>query len=447
MEPSLLTFVHLSDLHIGQDGPAEVDRDCDPREELITDCKRVVAELDGEVTGILISGDIAHSGDPEEYRRAREWIARLCEVLGIGEENVWIVPGNHDFNRAMSTELWQSACGQLRNCPLDEIDVYLRRYLASDDKDILLRPLGPYHEFAAAYGCLPKGPIQVWDEYFDLADGLRLRIVGLNTAILADGDEDPAGNGLVVGENAMQFLRGGEDTYELAIWHHPLAWLRDREMARQYLDSRAVIHLFGHEHNHCLRGTGANLSVSAGALHPRRGSTGWDPRYNVIEISPPGTEPADGLDVAVISRQWDSAQTRFAAEGGGFEIVRTSFRVGVDGAGEEGEPALPMAPAEAVNAPSESYEDGVEQPRGRVANRQRRLALRYARLPYVTRTFIAGSLGLVAENDGNQASFEQTRLVIERARQRGQLSELWEAVAAEPGEAEMGPNPYEEALR
>jgi hypothetical protein len=167
----------------------------------------------------------------------------------------------------------------------------------------------------------------------------------------------------------------------------------------------------------------------------------------MIEIASPKTEHADGLDVTVISRKWDSAQTRFAAESGGLEVVRTSFRVGVDGANEEGEPVPPMAPAEAVNAPSESYENGVERPQGRVANRQRRLALRYARLPYVTRTLIAGKLGLVAESDGNQASFEQTRLVIERARQRGQLSELWQAVAAEPGVVEMGPNPYDEVLR
>ncbi len=442
----MLTFVHLSDLHIGQDGPAEVDRDHDPREELIIDCRRVATELDGEVTGILASGDIAHSGDPGEYQIAREWIARLCEALDVGEENVWIVPGNHDFNRAMRTELWQSACAQLRECPLDEIDDYLRRYLASDDKDILLRPLGPYHEFAADYGCVPKGPIQVWDEYFDLAEGLRLRIVGLNTAILADGEEDVAGNGLVVGENALQFLRGAEDAYELAIWHHPLAWLRDREMARRYLDSRAMIHLFGHEHNHALQGSGATLSVSAGALHPRRGSTGWDPRYNVIEIGAAGAKYADGLDVTVISRQWDSTQTRFAAEGGGLDVVRASFHVGIDEAGEEGE-AAETTPAEAVNAPSESYEDGAEQPRGRVANRQRRLALRYARLPYVTRISIAGRLGLIEESDGDQASFEQTRLVIERARQRSQLWELWDAVAAELGVAEMGPNPYAEAVR
>jgi hypothetical protein len=164
----------------------------------------------------------------------------------------------------------------------------------------------------------------------------------------------------------------------------------------------------------------------------------------VIEIAARGTERADGLDVAVISRQWDAAQTRFASEGGGLEVVRTSFRVGIDG---EGEPAPATAPAEAVNAPSESYEEGIWQPQGRVANRQRLLALRYARLPYVTRTLIAGGLGLVEEGDGDQASFEQTRLVIERARQRCQLSELWAAVAAEPEAAEMGPNPYEEALR
>jgi GTPase-associated adaptor domain/Calcineurin-like phosphoesterase len=438
----MLTFVHISDLHIGQDGPAEVDRDRDPREELIEDCRRVTAQLDGEVSGVLISGDIAHSGIPDEYEMAREWIGRLCEELDTAEENVWCVPGNHDFHRAARTDLWRSACAQLRECPLEEIDIHLGGYLASVDKDVLLGPLVPYHEFAAKFECLPEGPVQVWDDDFELEQGLRLRIVGLNTAILADGDEDAEGNGLVLGENAMQFPRGSDDTFILAMWHHPLAWLRDRDKAREYTDSRAVVHLFGHEHSHCLRGSPSTLAISAGALHPKRGTRDWDPRYNFIEIAAAGTELTDGLDLAVISRQWDSSQTRFGAEGGGLEVTRSSFRVGAAG-GVETDPEPPEPTPVAVNAAADSYGGDGEQPRGRVANRRRRLALRYATLPYVKRIVIAGELDLLEEDDGDQPNFEQTRDVIARAERDGRLAQLWDAVACEQEPGEMTPNPYD----
>jgi predicted phosphodiesterase len=448
----LLTFVHLSDLHIGQDGASGIDRDGDPREELIEDCKRVRTELEGDLSGVLISGDVANSGDPEQYERAREWLARLCDALGTAEENVWTVPGNHDFNQGARTELWRIACAQLRNCDEKEIDAHLRGYLDSVDGDVLLEPLLPYHEFAIRFGCAPEGPIQTWEEDFELGEGLHLRVVGLNTAILADGDEDATGNGLVLGENAMQLRRGGEDTFVLAMWHHPLNWLRDGELARSYLNARACVHVFGHEHSHCLNCEGATLSVSAGALHPRRGTHGWEPRYNFIQLSSRGSSLADGLDVTVVPRIWDEEKTTFSGEGGGPAVQSNEFHVGIEIALEEKENEVPRQPEPeeeltAVNADSESYELLSVSSQGMVASRRRRLAHKYATLPFVRRIVIAGQLGLLDEADRDVIGFEQTRLVLERAARDGRLGELWEAVAAEQQDDEMRTNPYSEVTR
>jgi len=438
----VLTFIHLSDLHIGQDGDDVVDRDRDPRSELIDDCRRVAAEIDGEVSGVLISGDIVNSGASDDYRRAREWLALLCRTLDVPEENVWTVPGNHDFNRDGRTELWHKACDRLRECAVGEIDTHLRGYLNSQDRYVLLEPLRSYHEFAAGFGCVPDGPIQIWEEEFELGSGLQLRMVGLNTAILADGEETGKGDGLVLGENAVQLRRGGEDAFVMAMWHHPLDWLRDQEVAGRYLDARASVHLFGHEHSHCLNDEDNRLTVSAGALHPRRGDRGWEPRYNFLQFSAAGDTVADGLEVSVIPRVWDEERTAFASDGGGTVIQSHRFRIGGELSEGESEASEPSEDESAVNASSESYRDPEEQASGRVANRRRRLSLMYATLPFVRRVVIAGELGLLDESDREVAGFEQTRLVLERAARNGRLEDLWAAVALEPGSDEMGINPY-----
>lgn len=438
----MLTFIHLSDLHIGQDDPATVDRDADPREELIADAKRLVVETATTVTGILISGDIAHSGAPDQFSRARDWLVRLCAALETPNENVWVVPGNHDFAQDLRTPLWADACRALRECPIEQIDERLRPYMSSTDREVLLAPLDPYHEFAEGYGCLPGGPVQNWTDDFDLTEEVRLRLVGLNTAILADGSE--GSDGLVMGENALQGWQQ-EGAFVLAMWHHPLELLRDAERARQYLNARATIHLFGHEHSHRLAVDGSVLSVSAGALHPRRGQAGWDPRYNIITIAAVGATASEGLEVQVMPRRWIPELTTFAAEDGTRDPHSETFHLGT---AAEPQPAPePPAPAwEPVNNSGESYEGEEARQRGRVANRGRRLMYLYGTLPLVKRLIIAAELGLLEDGDRSLKGIGFTRRMIDRAADCGRLAELWDA-AAHHQDAAAQLNPYEAVAR
>jgi Calcineurin-like phosphoesterase/GTPase-associated adaptor domain len=433
----MLTFLHLSDLHIGQDGPAAVDRDVDPREELIKDAERILGATGAVVTGVLISGDIAHSGEPDQYRRAGEWLDRLCAALKIPSENVWLVPGNHDFARDLRTPLWSNACKTLRECPIEEIDEHLRPYLGSKDREVLLAPLDPYHEFAEGYECVPEGPVQFWKVDFDLSEQVHLRIVGLNTAILSDGSERE--DGLVIGENALQRWRK-KDTFVLAMWHHPLELVRDGERASAYLNARAAVHLFGHEHSHRLSEEGSVLSVSAGALHPRRGEAGWDPRYNFITVEAAGKTVADGLKVSIMPRRWSPKLTSFAGEDGEVDPKTVDFRLGTR---SEPDPGAELTPVpEPVNTSGESYEAEGERRQGRVANRRRRLKHLYGTLPLVKRVIIAAGLGLLEDGDRTLDGIGLTRLVIDRAADRGQLGELWGAVVGE-WRLDAEPNPYE----
>ncbi len=55
---------------------------------------------------LMITGDIAFSGKAEEYKRAEiEFIIPLLEMTGIDRERLFLVPGNHDLNRARISNL------------------------------------------------------------------------------------------------------------------------------------------------------------------------------------------------------------------------------------------------------------------------------------------------------------------------------------------------------
>lgn len=75
----MIVIAHLSDIHI-DDGPRSVDR-----------ARAVMERLDGlsrDLDAVLVTGDIADHGRPDEYERAKEVLTSRHPVL--------VCPGNHD---------------------------------------------------------------------------------------------------------------------------------------------------------------------------------------------------------------------------------------------------------------------------------------------------------------------------------------------------------------
>lgn len=67
-------FVHVSDIHFGQEkGDDRVHIHDDVKQQLISDARHVVSNIaNGVAHGILVTGDIAHSGTKAEYDSAGE---------------------------------------------------------------------------------------------------------------------------------------------------------------------------------------------------------------------------------------------------------------------------------------------------------------------------------------------------------------------------------------
>lgn len=92
-------FVHISDIHFGQDGGTHGPHR-DARNELLRDCATQNEAL-GPADGILVTGDIAFSGKHEQFARAGEWLDKLAEAAGCSPNtSVRVIPGNHDIDRS-----------------------------------------------------------------------------------------------------------------------------------------------------------------------------------------------------------------------------------------------------------------------------------------------------------------------------------------------------------
>lgn len=89
-----LRLLHLSDLHIGSDkytlAGAKLRRVVDT----------IHQRWDDGPDFIVVTGDIANTGHPEEYAIAKKWFKELVKLFGwsLPSKRLLLVPGNHDFN-------------------------------------------------------------------------------------------------------------------------------------------------------------------------------------------------------------------------------------------------------------------------------------------------------------------------------------------------------------
>lgn len=100
----LFTWVHISDIHCGHGDVKELHDRKLIINELNSDIKKKINDYKiGKLDTILLTGDIAFSGNAvndKEYDEAKKWLTGLSMGIGIKSEKIFIVPGNHDVQRA-----------------------------------------------------------------------------------------------------------------------------------------------------------------------------------------------------------------------------------------------------------------------------------------------------------------------------------------------------------
>ena len=138
-----LSFIHLSDIHFvkSSNDPSDIDKDL--REAIITDLKINGRENLENVAGILVTGDIAFSGNRKEYEIAKEYLNRVCDVFNISPSDVYCVPGNHDVNQAIvngSDLIFTAQNAVDEESTIDDADKTFSKYINDNNFNALFKP-------------------------------------------------------------------------------------------------------------------------------------------------------------------------------------------------------------------------------------------------------------------------------------------------------------------
>ena len=217
-----ITWLHLSDVHLRPRDAWQQDL------VLRAMCADIRNRRDTlALDFVLLSGDLAFSGKPEEYEIAATFLDALSEACGVPTASIYCVPGNHDIDRDRQRMAFTGTRATLQD--QNRIDAFLA--LASrEELETLLRREEGYRTFQASYFAgqdrTPTDDGLAYVAHLVIED-VRLAIVALDSAWLAEGGIGDHGK-LLIGErqvvNALRLAQeDGESPHVvLAMSHHPL---------------------------------------------------------------------------------------------------------------------------------------------------------------------------------------------------------------------------------
>ncbi|MBB4302822.1 putative phosphodiesterase [Rhodobium orientis] len=417
-----MLILHISDIHFrkGEFGSA-MDPNHHLRTTLVRDAKQQCEQLGTTPDAILVSGDIAYSGDREEYQFAQTWFEELCREVGCNVSEISVVPGNHDVQRDVAKKpMIQAAHKDIQNTEPQLLGGKLRGYLEDEDTGKqLYGPLENYNNFAGQYLCSLMPPDRTKTERrYKLNDGSTLCVTGLNSAFVSShADEERS---LFV-DPASFTLTNEYGVAHLVFCHHPYNWLANGQELADHLGDVSQIQLFGHEHTNRVELNRDWVRIAASAAHPDRTERGWEPGYNLLQLSVHHENGERRLDVTAHVRVWQNRPGQFTAkrdktEDYFFQSIRLEpwESKEVETSETEG--------SQLVKATTIPDESAIEEDASMTSLRA--LSLKYFKLTFSKKLAIAGKLNLLEEEDTKLPDYERFRQVLLRARERGLLIEF-----------------------
>jgi predicted MPP superfamily phosphohydrolase len=419
---SALVFIHLSDIHFQRNAGTTYDPYADLRNELELDLAQFSRENFSKISAILVTGDIAYSGHPDEYAFAASWLEKISGLIALSPaEDVFVIPGNHDIYRdtVRNSPTIQGYHANLRNTAVNvNPNEALVAYLEKDEeaKRIIFKPLQNYNDFAAKYQCNLSSEGPYWEHKFCLSDGSTLLVRGMNSTLISDEHDSDSSHKLVVGSHQLELLRQDGVEY-MALCHHPPQWLIDQDEAEVLLTDRARLQLFGHKHQQRLVRLDDSVRLVAGAVHPEKREPNWQPRYNFIEVDVAVTGSVRNMRVKVFPRVFDG----------------THFVNGLDTQTYKPYdlPLSPWTPAKVASIGNAGVANPGVSVSGNGGLRMRpgrRLTYRFLNLPYHARIKIVQQLGLVSPEDEGLRDSELYIRYFTRAVEKGNLPALWDLI-------------------
>lgn len=266
-------WLHISDLHLHE-------TQSEPQNAVLTallsNIKRRKDE-NRDVDFVLVTGDLAFSGQESEYELVGAFFQDLATAIGISHEQIFCVPGNHDIDRNRQEMCFDGTRRRLQN----QSEVY--SFLSNvEERNTLLLRQESFRRFQNQF--FVSQPREMTNDdlgYVSIidVDEIRIAIIGLNTAWLATGGQTDNLQ-LLLGEkqvsDAIRIANGVEPHVIIGMAHHPFNLLRDFDRMPVQRLLHEECHFFHHGHKHIpdastvISGSSECLTLACGASFESR---------------------------------------------------------------------------------------------------------------------------------------------------------------------------------
>lgn len=329
----MIRFLQISDIHF-TDTAGNDDEYRQMKCKFLEDIGERHKEM-GKFDYILICGDIAFSGMENQYKKAREFISKICEILECDKGKVLVVPGNHDkkwdvYNKTRQMMRYSLLKGKSTKVLLES------KVKEPMMIGILYAPFRQYYLFASEFPCISDVALKAsafpeadqkmekmpkfipddamfWTEQLNDMNGYKVYMHGSNSSLLSDKDDGESWN-LKKGEHlqvlplqAYNIITGNDEIHILML-HHPMSEITEGETIGKAIDGRFNIQLYGHVHKQSSSSDGV-IKIYSGAFQPpEEENEEYFPVYNVIETDVVNLSGKPYLRVEVYSRKWNGVK-------------------------------------------------------------------------------------------------------------------------------------------
>lgn len=325
-----IKILHLSDIH-WKNTPEGLDDYKEIREAFLTDIKDY-CDSNGKIDYVLICGDIAFSGNKKEYNRAKDFIDDVCKITDCSQENVLLVPGNHDKNRKAN----HVSMREIIHAGLSshsKRDGLFNNYLNESPEliHILFEPFRDYCEFSNKYGS--SEPIMLrnlqtspdvykydekkdklyWEAEIGEINGYKIIVYGFNSALNCDEHDwdiyksEKDSHKMILPRIAYNIPKGEKNAVRIFMAHHPVEFLANGDDIKINLCKIFRIQFFGHVHHYSPKIENNSLIIHSGAFQPDGKITEeYCPIYNIVDIDiEPINDTKSILKISTDVQKWN----------------------------------------------------------------------------------------------------------------------------------------------
>ncbi len=235
-----LDIIHLSDIHLENKNDHLFEKTSSLISALDCDAHNV------ENAVVIVSGDIANSGNSTEYKLAEDFFETIKNGLSEQYKSIIFicVPGNHDCDFSMQAEV-------VRKALLKSVSDTRRECLEDEVVQELIKVQKNYRKFSAKF----TSSIQtlhcddLLTVYLYEQDGFKIIFKCFNTAWVSQMHEVP-GMLTFPYERYEDMSFGEPEAFTITLFHHSLGWLSPDNARgfKKYLEKTSSIVITGHDH-------------------------------------------------------------------------------------------------------------------------------------------------------------------------------------------------------